>query len=120
MHYRIQITGVAPRDGLQNELEILPVASRVALIRRLLAAGVPRVEIGSFVNPKQVPQMAGTAEVAAALLAEPLPPHPWVHASAFHPPAMTVRPAPTKICLPSCTGGSRAALTAFSKGQPYA
>jgi (R)-citramalyl-CoA lyase len=73
----IQIIDVSPRDGLQNEPEILPVATKVALIRRLLAAGVPRVEIGSFVNPKQVPQMAGTAEVAAALLAEPLPPHPW-------------------------------------------
>jgi (R)-citramalyl-CoA lyase len=77
MHYRIQVTDVAPRDGLQNEPEILPIATRVALIRRLLTAGVPRVEIGSFVNPRQVPQMAGTAEVASTLLAEPLPPHPW-------------------------------------------
>lgn len=77
MPIHIQITDVAPRDGLQNEPEILPVAAKVALIRRLLAAGVPRVEIGSFVNPKQVPQMAGTAEVAAELLSEPLPPHPW-------------------------------------------
>jgi (R)-citramalyl-CoA lyase len=77
MPIRIHITDVAPRDGLQNEPEILPVATKVALIRRLLAAGVPRVEIGSFVNPKQVPQMAGTAEVAAALLSEPLPLHPW-------------------------------------------
>ncbi|NJN19321.1 MAG: hydroxymethylglutaryl-CoA lyase [Oscillochloris sp.] len=69
MQYPILITDVSPRDGLQNEPEILPVAVRVALIERLLAAGVPRIELGSFVNPKQVPQMAGSAEVAAELQA---------------------------------------------------
>ncbi|NTW02515.1 MAG: hydroxymethylglutaryl-CoA lyase [Oscillochloris sp.] len=61
------ITDVAPRDGLQNEPEILPVAAKIALIESLLAAGVPRIELGSFVNPKQVPQMAGTADVCAGL-----------------------------------------------------
>jgi (R)-citramalyl-CoA lyase len=66
---QIVITDVAPRDGLQNEPELLPVAARVALIEGLLAAGVGRIEIGAFVNPKQVPQMAGTAEVARALAA---------------------------------------------------
>ena len=61
------IIDVSPRDGLQNEPEILAPAVRVELVRRLLAAGVPLVEVGSFVNPKQVPQMAGTAEVVAGL-----------------------------------------------------
>lgn len=69
MGHPVIITDVSPRDGLQNEPEILPVAAKVELIERLLAAGAPRVELGSFVNPKQVPQMAGTAEVAAGLAA---------------------------------------------------
>jgi (R)-citramalyl-CoA lyase len=64
----VTIIDVAPRDGLQNEPEILPVDTKVALIERLIEAGLPRIEIGSFVNPKQVPQMAGTGEVAAELL----------------------------------------------------
>jgi (R)-citramalyl-CoA lyase len=65
---QVIITDVAPRDGLQNEPEILPVAARIALVEQLLAAGVPRVEVGSFVNPKQVPQMAGAGEVVRELL----------------------------------------------------
>jgi len=63
----ITIIDVAPRDGLQNEPEILPVVTKVALIRRLVEAGIPWVEIGAFVNPRQVPQQAGTTEVATAL-----------------------------------------------------
>ena len=64
----ITITDVSPRDGLQNEPEILSVEAKIGLIECLVAAGVPRIELGSFVNPKQVPQMAGTAAVAAAVL----------------------------------------------------
>ncbi|MCU0491791.1 MAG: hydroxymethylglutaryl-CoA lyase [Chloroflexaceae bacterium] len=64
---QVTIIDVAPRDGLQNEPEVLPVAVKVELIERLARCGVPRVEIGSFVNPKQVPQMAGTGEVVTAL-----------------------------------------------------
>lgn len=71
MHDDVMIIDVAPRDGLQNEPELLPVAAKVELVRRLAAAGLPAVELGSFVNPRQVPQMAGTAEVAAALAAAP-------------------------------------------------
>ena len=63
----ITIIDVAPRDGLQNEPEILPVVTKVALIRRLVESGIPWVEIGAFVNPRQVPQQAGTTEVAMAL-----------------------------------------------------
>lgn len=65
----VTIIDVAPRDGLQNEPEVLGVATRVELIERLIAAGVPRIEIGSFVNPQQVPQMAGTDEIARKLTA---------------------------------------------------
>jgi (R)-citramalyl-CoA lyase len=66
----ITIIDVSPRDGLQNEPEILPVAVKVELIERLARAGLPRIEIGAFVNPKQTPQMAGTGEVASALNSE--------------------------------------------------
>jgi (R)-citramalyl-CoA lyase len=69
MQRHITVVDVAPRDGLQNEPEVLPVAAKVALIERLARAGVPRIEVGSFVNPRQVPQMAGTGQVVAALLA---------------------------------------------------
>ena len=58
MNRTITIIDVAPRDGLQNEKKILPLAARVELVKRIEQAGVPRIEIGSFVNPGQVPQMA--------------------------------------------------------------
>ena len=61
----VTIVDVAPRDGLQNEPELLPVAAKVALIGRLARSGVPRIEVGSFVNPRQVPRMAGTGDVVA-------------------------------------------------------
>jgi (R)-citramalyl-CoA lyase len=64
----VSIIDVAPRDGLQNEPEMLPVATRVALIEKLAQVGLPRIEIGSFVNPKQVPQMAGMDDVARLTL----------------------------------------------------
>ncbi|MGQ9549852.1 MAG: hypothetical protein ACUVWS_14605 [Roseiflexus sp.] len=64
----VTIVDVAPRDGLQNEPEVLEPVTRVELIERLLAAGVPRIEIGSFVNPRQVPQMAGTDRIAQTLI----------------------------------------------------
>ena len=58
---------VGPRDGLQNESIILPVATKVALIERLADAGLRDIEIGSFVHPKWVPQMAATDDVARAI-----------------------------------------------------
>lgn len=64
---RVNIVEVGPRDGLQNEPAAVPVAVRVELIDRLAKAGLPVIEAGSFVSPKWVPQMAGTAEVLAAI-----------------------------------------------------
>jgi isopropylmalate/homocitrate/citramalate synthase len=64
---RIEIVDVGPRDGLQNEDETLSPETRAKLCDRLAAAGVPRVEAASFVNPKLVPQMAGAAEVMARI-----------------------------------------------------
>jgi hydroxymethylglutaryl-CoA lyase len=60
----ITICEVGPRDGLQNEKKMLSVEQKVELIDRSVAAGIRVVEIGSFVHPKAVPQMADTDEVA--------------------------------------------------------
>lgn len=58
---------VGPRDGLQNEPDLLAPEIRVELIRRLVGAGIEAVEVASFVDPQRVPQMAGAEEVVAAL-----------------------------------------------------
>jgi isopropylmalate/homocitrate/citramalate synthase len=63
----IEICDVAPRDGLQNEAVTLEPAVRAELAGRLAAAGVPRVEVASFVRDDLVPHMAGAEDVVAAL-----------------------------------------------------
>ena len=63
----IEIIDVGPRDGLQNEAEILDIDTKVEFIRRLADAGIRRMEAVSFVSPKRVPQMAEAEEVLAAL-----------------------------------------------------
>ena len=63
----VEIVDVGPRDGLQNEEKTLAPEIRSQLCDRLAAAGVPRVEAASFVNPKRVPQMAGAEEVMDGL-----------------------------------------------------
>jgi hydroxymethylglutaryl-CoA lyase/(R)-citramalyl-CoA lyase len=64
---RVEIVDVGPRDGLQNEDRTLDPEVRGELCDRLAAAGIPRIEAASFVNPKRVPQMAGAEEVVAGL-----------------------------------------------------
>ena len=68
---RVEIVDVGPRDGLQNEDRTLSPEVRAELCERLAAAGVPRVEAASFVNPKRVPQMAGAEEVMGAITRDP-------------------------------------------------
>ncbi len=63
---RVTLCDVGPRDGLQNEPETLEPGVRAELVRRLAAAGMPRIEAVSFVDPARVPQMAGAEEVVAA------------------------------------------------------
>ncbi len=63
----VVVCDVAPRDGLQNEAKTLEPEFRTELIERIAAAGVPRIEAVSFVNPARVPQMAGAEEVVEAL-----------------------------------------------------
>jgi hydroxymethylglutaryl-CoA lyase len=60
---RIEIVEVGPRDGLQSESQVLPTATKIEFIRRLRAAGLTRIEVASFVNPKRVPQMADAEAV---------------------------------------------------------
>jgi hydroxymethylglutaryl-CoA lyase len=58
---------VGPRDGLQNEQARVPTAAKVALVDALSRAGLPVIEVGAFVSPKWVPQMADTADVFAGI-----------------------------------------------------
>ncbi len=68
---RVIITEVGPRDGLQNESRIMPLEQKVALIDRLSATGLKRIEAVSFVHPKAIPQMADAAEVMRRIQRRP-------------------------------------------------
>ncbi len=68
---RVTLCDVGPRDGLQNDAVILEPVMRAELTDRLAAAGLPRVEVVSFVSPARVPQMAGAEDVVAALNRQP-------------------------------------------------
>lgn len=63
----VKLVEVGPRDGLQNEKNLITVEARISLIERLAAAGLRHIEAGSFVSPKAVPQMAGSESVFAAI-----------------------------------------------------
>ncbi|WDU64365.1 hydroxymethylglutaryl-CoA lyase [Pseudomonas poae] len=67
----VRLVEVGPRDGLQNEAQPISVADKVQLVDALSAAGVSYIEVGSFVSPKWVPQMAGSAEVFARIQRKP-------------------------------------------------
>jgi hydroxymethylglutaryl-CoA lyase len=67
MTNRITIVEVGPRDGLQNEVARIATADKVTFVERLAAAGLPVVEVTSFVRPDRVPQLADAREVFAAL-----------------------------------------------------
>jgi isopropylmalate/homocitrate/citramalate synthase len=64
---KIGIVEVGPRDGLQNESTAVPTAVKIEFVRRAVAAGLKRIEVASFVNPKRVPQMADAEAVLQAL-----------------------------------------------------
>ncbi|MBD8097224.1 hydroxymethylglutaryl-CoA lyase [Pseudomonas fluorescens] len=67
----VRLVEVGPRDGLQNEARPISVADKVRLVDALSAAGLGYIEVGSFVSPKWVPQMAGSAEVFAQIQRKP-------------------------------------------------
>ena len=64
---QVKIVEVGPRDGLQNEVAIMPTAVKIEFIDLLTAAGLPSIEATSFVSPKWVPQMADNARVMAGI-----------------------------------------------------
>lgn len=67
MNEFIKIVEVSPRDGLQNEKNIISTANKLSLISRLMNAGLTCIEVASFVSPKWVPQMADAAELYTQL-----------------------------------------------------
>ncbi|NMG75831.1 hydroxymethylglutaryl-CoA lyase [Aromatoleum diolicum] len=67
----VRIVDVGPRDGLQNEKQVVPTDTKVELIARLADAGVTTIEATSFVSPKWVPQMGDNAEVMARIVRRP-------------------------------------------------
>ena len=68
---KVRLVEVGPRDGLQNEAQPISVADKGRLVDDLTDAGLSYVEVGSFVSPKWVPQMAGSAEVFAGIRQQP-------------------------------------------------
>jgi len=64
---QVEILEVGPRDGLQNEPGVVPTATKIELIERLIEAGLRRIEVASFVNPARVPQMADAEEILRTL-----------------------------------------------------
>lgn len=67
----ILISEVGPRDGLQNVTAVMPTADKKAWIDALVAAGVREIEVGSFVPPSLIPQLADTREIVAHALTHP-------------------------------------------------
>jgi hydroxymethylglutaryl-CoA lyase len=68
---KVRIVEVGPRDGLQNEKQSIPTAAKIQLVNQLVDAGLRYIEVGSFVNPKWVPQMADSAEVFQGIARKP-------------------------------------------------
>jgi hydroxymethylglutaryl-CoA lyase len=90
MQKKIEIWEVGPRDGLQNELEILETSAKIELIAKLLKAGLKHIEITSFVNPKLVPQFYDAEDVMK-------------HFSTGDPQSVTL-----SSLVPNVTGANRA------------
>jgi hydroxymethylglutaryl-CoA lyase len=67
MTRHVELFEVGPRDGLQMEPGIVPTADKAALIERLIAAGLRRIEVASFVDPRKVPQMADAEQLLGSL-----------------------------------------------------
>ena len=67
MTNQIEIFEVGPRDGLQNEARAIPAIEKIALVDKLSDAGFRRIEVTSFVSPKNVPQLADAAVVMAGI-----------------------------------------------------
>lgn len=68
---QVSLLEVGPRDGLQNESALVPLADKIALVDRLTSAGCSRIEVSAFVSPKWIPQLADAADVFAGITRKP-------------------------------------------------
>ena len=68
---KVKMVEVSPRDGLQNETQIVPTEIKIELINRLSETGLSVIEATSFVSPKWVPQMADHVEVMKGIIRKP-------------------------------------------------
>jgi hydroxymethylglutaryl-CoA lyase len=71
MPEHVTVVEVSPRDGLQNEKAVVPTDVKIALVDRLSAAGLPVIEVTSFVAPKAIPQLADAEAVMAGITRRP-------------------------------------------------
>jgi hydroxymethylglutaryl-CoA lyase len=105
MNRHIKIVEVGPRDGLQNEKSLIDVATKVGLVRTLVAAGVRHIEAASFVSPKWLPQMADSTEVM-----QRIPRASGVHYSALAPNLKGLEAAMAAGCEEVAVFGSASEL----------
>jgi len=68
---RVTVVEVGPRDGLQNERVLIPTEVKVRFVDALSDAGLPAIEVTSFVNPKAIPQLADAEDVLSAITRKP-------------------------------------------------
>jgi hydroxymethylglutaryl-CoA lyase len=68
---RVKIVEVGPRDGLQNEAQVIPADVKVSFVDALSEAGLPEIEVTSFVSPARIPQLADAAEVLQRITRKP-------------------------------------------------
>ncbi|MGA1553287.1 MAG: hydroxymethylglutaryl-CoA lyase [Burkholderiaceae bacterium] len=68
---KVVLCDVAPRDGLQNESKPVSTAQKIALVQGLIQAGLPRIEVTSFVSPKAIPQLADAHDVMQGITRKP-------------------------------------------------
>src|SRR6185436_2351506 len=83
----VSVYEVSPRDGLQNENATVSLSGKLRLIDALVAAGLRRIEITSFVSPRWIPQLADGDEVAELVQSSRAPSSPEVTFSALCPNA---------------------------------
>ena len=74
----LRVVEVGPRDGLQNEPRTLDPVDRIAFVEALADAGLATIEVGSFVSPQRVPQMAGSDAVLRAVASRPIASRPGI------------------------------------------
>lgn len=100
---RVKVVELGPRDGLQNEKTPVPVAARIALVEALAAAGCRSIEVGSFVSPKRVPQMAATEAVFAGMHRSPGVEYLALVPTVAHVPRAVAAGAGTVAIFPATT-----------------